>query len=129
MAIAILAERNSLAAKYATDAPNGCLFTGASSGAADPGTTGTTTTEVTTTGSPAYARKAIGGNWASATASASAVTGTATFDVPSGTTVYFAGVAVSATRGTADLRDYAAVTAQPFASQGTYAATYTYTQT
>src|SRR3954470_14238489 len=99
MAIAILAERNSLAAKYATDAPNGCLFAGASSGAADPGTTGTTTTEVTTTGSPAYARKAIGGNWASATASASAVTGTATFDVPSGTTATYAGVAVASAAG------------------------------
>lgn len=122
MAIAILAERNSLAAKYALDGPNGCLFT------ADPGTTGTTTTEVTTTGSPAYARKAIGGNWASQTASASAVTGTATFDVPASTTITYAGVAASATRGTADLKDYAAVTSQNFASQGTYAATYTYTQ-
>lgn len=129
MAIAILAERNSLAAKYALDGPNGCLFTGATSGAADPGTTGTTTTEVTTTGSPAYARKAIGGNWATQTASASAVTGTATFDVPSGATIWFAGVVASATRGTADLKDYAAVTSQPFGSQGTYAATFTFTVT
>lgn len=123
MAISILAQRNALASRYATEAPNGCLFT------ADPGTTGaTTSTEVTTTGSPAYARKAIGGNWASATASASAVTGTATFDVPSGTTVTHAGVAVSATRGTADLRDSVAITSQAFSSQGTYAVTFTYTQ-
>lgn len=123
MPIQILAERNSLAAKYATDAPNGCLFN------ADPGTTGTTTTELPASGSPAYGRKAIGGNWASATASASAVTGSATFDVPAGQTVTHAGVAVSATRGTADLRDYSTVTPQTFASQGTYTVAFTYTQT
>lgn len=121
--ILILAERNSLAAKYATDAPNGTLFN------ADPGTTGTVATELPASGSPAFARKAIGGGWASATASASAVTGSATFDVPAGQTVTHAGVTVSAVRGTADLRDYVAVTAQAFASQGTYTVAFTYTQT
>jgi hypothetical protein len=83
MAIAILAERNSLATKYATDAPYGALFT------ADPGTSGTATGEVTG-GSPAYARKAL--NWG--TASASAVTSAATtIDVPSGANVQYFAVA------------------------------------
>lgn len=123
MAIQILAQRNALAQTYASQAPNGALFT------SDPGTTGSTTTEVTTTGSPAYARKTLTGAWATPTASGSAITGSATFDVPSGTTVTHAGVTVGATRGTADLRDYAAVTSQAFASQGTYQVTYTYTQT
>jgi hypothetical protein len=104
------------------EAPNGFLAT------ADPGTTGTATTEVTATGSPAYARKAITGNWATGAASASSVTGSATFDVPSGTTVTHAGVAVSATRGTADVRDAGTVPSQAFASQGTYQVTFTYTQ-
>jgi hypothetical protein len=92
MAIRVLAQRNALAAQYATASPNGAIFT------ADPGTSGAATGEVTG-GSPAYARKAITGNWATATASASAVTGSATFDVASGTTVTFAGVCVSAVRG------------------------------
>jgi dihydroxyacetone kinase len=121
MAIRVLAQRNSLAAQYATAAPNGCVFT------ADPGTGGNATGEVSG-GSPAYARKAIGGNWATATASASAVTGTATFDIPASTTVTYAGVAVSATATTNDVRDSVAVTSQTFASQGTYAVTYTFTQ-
>jgi hypothetical protein len=118
MAIAVLAERNSLANKYAADAPNGALFT------ADPGTSGTVVGECTG-GSPAYARKAL--TWGSA--SASVVTSAATtFDVASGTTVTFFGVTVSSTAGTSDLRDKVAVTSQAFASQGTYVVTATYTQ-
>lgn len=117
MAIAILAQRNAMATAYGVAAPYGCLFT------ADPGTSGSVTGEVTG-GSPAYARKAI--NWGAP--AASAVTGAPVFDVPSGTTVNYAGVAVSATAGTADLRDKVAVTSQAFASQGTYTVTYTYTQ-
>ena len=117
MAISILAQRNAMATAYGAAAPYGCLFT------ADPGTSGSVTGEVTG-GSPAYARKAI--NWGAP--SASAVTGAPVFDVPSGTTVTYAGVAVSGTAGTADLRDKVAVTSQAFASQGTYTVTYTYTQ-
>ena len=117
MAIAILAQRNALATAYGTAAPNGALFT------ADPGTSGSATGEVTG-GSPAYARKSMG--WGAA--SNSAITGTATFDVPSGTTVTFFGVTASATAGTADVRDKVAVTSQAFASQGTYQVTATYTQ-
>jgi hypothetical protein len=119
MAIAVLAQRNALATAYGTNAPNGALFT------ADPGTTGTVTGELTG-GSPAYARKAL--NWGAV--AASVITSAATtFDVGSGNTVTHFGVTVSATAGTADLRDRVAVTSQAFASQGTYVVTATYTQT
>jgi len=118
MAIAVLAQRNALATQYGVAAPYGALFT------ADPGTTGSVTGEVTG-GSPAYNRKAI--SWGAA--AASAVSGAPVFDVPSGTTVTYAGVTVSVTPATADLRDRVAVTSQAFASQGTYTVTYTYTQT
>lgn len=119
MAIATLAQRNALATAYGAAAPNGALFT------ADPGTSGAATGEVTG-GSPAYARKAL--NWGAA--SASVITSAATtFDIPAGTTVTFAGNTVSATAGTADVRDKVAVTSQAFASQGTYIVTATYTQT
>lgn len=117
MAIAVLAQRNALADAYATAAPHGAIFT------ADPGTSGTATGEVTG-GSPAYARKAI--SWGAA--SASVVTGAPTFDVPSGTTVTFAGVCSTNVAGAATVRDRVAVTSQAFASQGTYTVTYTYTQ-
>lgn len=117
MPIAILAQRNALATHYGSQAPNGTLFT------ADPGTTGTVTGEVTG-GSPAFARKSMA--WGAA--SNSAISGTTTFDIPSGTTVTHFGVTVSATLGTADLRDRVAITSQAFASQGTFQITATYTQ-
>jgi hypothetical protein len=117
MAIAILAQRNAMATAYGVAAPYGTLFT------ADPGTSGTVTGEVTG-GSPAFARKAI--SWGAA--SSSAITGSPVFDIPAGTTVTYAGVAVSSTLTTADLRDKVAVTSQAFASQGTYTVTFTYTQ-
>lgn len=118
MAIAVLAQRNAMATAYGVAAPYGDLFT------ADPGTSGTVTGECTG-GSPAYARKAL--SWGAP--SASAVVGSATFDIASGTTITYAGVTVSATLATADLRDRVAITSQAFASQGTYLATFTYTQT
>lgn len=117
MAIAVLAQRNALATAYGTNAPNGALFT------ADPGTTGTATGEVTG-GSPAYARKAL--NWGAA--AASAITGTATFDVGSGVTVTYFGVTAGTTAGTADVRDRVSITSQAFASQGTFQVSATYTQ-
>lgn len=117
MAIATLAQRNALASAYGTAAPYGALFT------ADPGTSGAATGEVTG-GSPGYARKAL--SWGAA--SASAISGSATFDVPSGTTVAYFGVTASSTAATADVRDRVAVASQAFASQGTYAASATYTQ-
>ena len=113
--VATNTEKSSLATKYGTDAVYGALFT------ADPGTTGSVTGEVTG-GSPAYARKTI--TWGTATNGV--ITGTCTFDVPSGTTVTFAGVCSGLTG--ANLLDRVSVTSQTFASQGTYAVTFTYTQ-
>ncbi|NNC10708.1 hypothetical protein HII28_02245 [Planctomonas sp. JC2975] len=118
MAISILAQRNAVATAYGVAAPYGCLFT-----STGPGTSGSATNEVTG-GSPAYARKAM--SWSAP--SNSAITGAPTFDVPSGTTVTYAGVAVSATAGTADIRDATSITSQVFSSQGTYQVTFTYTQ-
>lgn len=117
MAIAVLAQRNALATAYGVAAPYGAIFT------ADPGTSGTVVGEATG-GSPAYARKAV--SWGSA--SGSAVSGAPVFDVASGTTVTYAGVAVTGTAGTSDLRDKLAVTSQGFSSQGQYTVTFTYTQ-
>lgn len=118
MAIRNVTQRNAMATAYGAAAPYGALFTG------DPGVADAATNEVTG-GSPAYARKAL--NWG--TAATSAITGTATFDVPSGTTVTYFGVTVLGTAGVANVRDSVAVTSQAFASQGTYAVTATYTQT
>jgi hypothetical protein len=117
VAIQILAQRNAMATAYGVAAPNATAFT------ADPGTSGTVTGECTG-GSPAFARKSAG--WGAA--AASVITGAPIFDVASGQTLTFVGVTVGLTLGTADLRDKVAVTSQPFASQGTYAATLTYTQ-
>lgn len=113
MAIQTATQRNNLATAYGVAATHAALYTtapGASAG-----------TEVSG-GSPAYARKAI--TWGAA--SASAVSGTVTFDVPTGTTVVGAGVHTAITAGT--YLDGATVTSQAFASQGTYTLTLTYTQ-
>lgn len=120
MTIAIGAEKDSLANKYAADAPYGALFTG------DPGTTGAATNE-TSGGSPAYARKAI--SWSTSSGGAGVVTGSPTFDVASGQTITYVGVCASSTATTADVKDKTSVTSQAFASQGTYQVTFTYTQT
>ena len=118
MSVLVLAQRNALAQAYGVAAPYGSLFT-----STGPGSTGAATNECTG-GSPAFARKAL--SWAAP--SASAIVGTATFDVAAGTTLTYAGVTVSATLATADVRDAVAITNQTMASQGTYAATMTYTQ-
>lgn len=116
MPIRNASTRNVMATAYGADNPYGALFT------ADPGTADAATGEVTG-GSPAYARKAL--NWG--TAASSAIVSAATpFDVPSGTTITYFGVA-SATTG-ATVGDSVAVTSQAFASQGTYTVTATYTQ-
>lgn len=109
-------ELNSLATKAGTDFAFAALFT------ADPGLSGTATGEVTG-GSPAYARKAL----TFGAASGGVVTASATFDVPAGTTVTFAGVA-SASSG-ANILGRAAVTSQTFATQGQYLLTVTFTET
>lgn len=117
MAIRNLTQRNAMATAYGAAAPYGALFT------ADPGTTDTATGEVTG-GSPAYARKAL--NWGAP--AASAVTGTAVFDVPASTTVTYFAVTSSNVAGASTVRDSVAVTSQAFSSQGTYTVTVTYTQ-
>lgn len=114
MAIATTVEKNSLATQYGSDSLYAALFT------ADPGTTGTVVGEVTG-GSPAYARKAI--TWS--TASGGVVNGTVTFDVPTGTTLTYAGVCSGLTGS--NLLDRVLVTSQSFVAQGTYALTLTFT--
>ena len=118
MAIRTVAEKNSLATKYGVDSPFGTMFT------ADPGITGAATGEVTG-GTPAFARKAI--NWGAP--SNGVITGTATFDIPTGATLTYSGVCVSSVLATADVRDSTTVPSQNYASQGTYLATFTFTQT
>lgn len=121
MTIQVTSEKNSLCDKYKADAPNGALFSGTPGG----GTPGNATNEITG-GSPAYARKAC--TWG--TSSGGAIVGAgSTFDVASGTTVTFFGVAASLTATTNDIKDWASVTSQAFGSQGQYTITPTYTQT
>lgn len=117
MAIRNITQRNAMATAYGAAAPYGALFT------SDPGTADAATGEVTG-GSPAYARKAL--SWGAA--ASSAITGTATFDVPASTTVTYFGVCSTNVAAAATVRDSAAVTSQAFSSQGTYAVTATYTQ-
>lgn len=113
MAIQTTTEKNNLATQYGTNAAYAALYTTA------PGATAGTEP---TGGSPAYARKPI--SWGAA--SGGVVTGTVTFDVPTGVTIVGAGVHTAVTAGT--YLDGGAVTSQNFASQGTYALTLTYTQ-
>lgn len=111
--------RSTLATSYKTAAVAGALFS------ADPGATGTVTGELTG-GAPAYARVTL--SWGTVTNGVVSTTATP-FNVASGSTVAYFGVASTATAGTADLQDSVAVTSQAFASQGTYTVTATYTQT
>lgn len=75
-------------------------------------------------GSPAFARKQFtaGGAWSAS--SGGATSASVTFDIPAGTTVVGAGVHSAVTAGT--YYDGAAVTSQPFVSQGTYAVTFNF---
>jgi hypothetical protein len=118
MAIRNLTMRNALATAYKNAAIAGALFS------ADPGTGGAATGEISG-GAPAYARVTIVWN----TVANSATTSNAIpFNVGSGSTVAYFGVATSATATTADVQDSVAVTSQTFNSQGTYTVTATYTQ-
>lgn len=114
MAIQTAQGKENLAVAYGTNATHGAVYTtapGASAGTEPSG------------GSPAYARKAL--TWAPGTVDG-VVTATATFDIPSGTTVVGVGLHTALTAGT--YLDGASVTSQTFASQGTYQVTFTYTQ-
>src|SRR3954451_110980 len=112
MAVQTAAMRDILANAYHGSATFGALYSTA------PG--GTAGTELTG-GAPAYARKSL--SWATGNGGSAS----ATFDVASGSTVAGAGVHSAVTAGT--YYDGATVTSQPFNSQGTYAATFTFTVT
>lgn len=114
MAIQTNAQKETLAIAYGTAATYGAIYTTA------PGATAGTEPSG---GSPAYARKAL--TWVPGS-SDGVNTVTVTFDVPSGVTIVGVGVHTALTGGT--YLDGATVTSQAFASQGTYAVTFTYTQ-
>lgn len=113
MAIQTTAEKNSLATKYGADALFGAVYTtapGASAGTEPSG------------GTPAYARKSL--SWGAPTNGV--VSATATFDIPSGATIVGVGLHTAVTAGT--YLDGASISSQAFASQGTLAVTFSYTQ-
>lgn len=110
MAINTVAARNLLCDAYKAACTHAALFNAAGGGSAGTEPTG---------GSPAYARKAI--TWG--TSSGGSVTGTCTFDVPTGFSVAGFGL-FSALAGT--YHDGGSLTTQAFASQGTYALTITF---
>jgi hypothetical protein len=111
MAIQTAAMRNILETAYGTAAAYGAVYTTAPGGSAGTEPSG---------GSPAYARIAL--SWTgNAPRTASAV-----FNIPAGATLVGGGVHSAVTAGT--YYDGGSVTSQPFASQGTYTLTYSYTQ-
>lgn len=114
MPIQTAAQKEFLAIAYGTNATHGAVYTTA------PGATAGTEP---TGGSPAYARKPL--TWAPGTVDG-VITATATFDIPAGATIIGAGVHSALTGGT--YLDGGSITSQPFASQGTFQFTFTYTQ-
>jgi hypothetical protein len=118
MAIQTAAMKNILSNAYKGAATYAALFTSAPTGGVYP-TAGTEPSG----GSPAYARILI--SWGSS--SSGVVSGTATFNVPTGVTIQGAGLFDAVTAGT--YYDGVQVTSQAFASQGTYALTVTFTET
>lgn len=113
MASMTTAEANLAATNFSTNYPWASLYTTAPTQSA-------AGTEVTG-GSPAYARKSV--TWGAA--SGGVITGTCSFDVPTGTTVVGLGMNSLATAGVYGWG--ATVTSQTYSSQGTYAATITVT--
>lgn len=114
MAILVDSMRQLVANAYGTNAPFGSLRTAAP--------TGQTPGAEVTGGAPAYARKAL--SWSSG--STGTITASATYDVPSGTTVVAGGIESAVSAGT--YRDHVPLTSQAFSSQGTLTVNYTYTQ-
>ena len=113
MAIQTAAMKNILSDAYKGAATYGAVYTTAPGGSAGTEPSG---------GSPAYARKSL--SWSAS--SGGVTSATATFDIPTGTTIVGAGVHSAVTAGT--YYDGGSVSSQAFASQGTYAVTFTYTQ-
>lgn len=111
MAIQTAGMKNSLAAAYKAAATHAALYTTAPGAAAGTEVTGGT-----------YARKPL--TWG--TPANGVVTATAVFDVPAGTTLAGAGLHDAATAG--NYLDGAAVTAQNFATAGTYTLSLTFTE-
>jgi hypothetical protein len=110
MAIQTAALRLSLATAYGTACPYGAVYTTAPGGSAGTEPSG---------GSPAYARKPL--TWSGANPNVAS----GTFDIPASTTIVGAGLHSALTAGVYE--DGVAVTSQAFASQGTYAVTFTTT--
>jgi len=113
MAIQTAAMRKALATAYGSSAPYGAVYTTAPGAAAGTEPSG---------GSPAYARKALTWSAPVTTGSTEVITSTATFDIPAGTTALGAGLHSAATGGT--YMDGGSLTSQAFASQGTFAITF-----
>lgn len=113
MAIQTATQKENLAIAYGTNATFGAVYTTAPGGTAGTEPSG---------GAPAYARKSL--TWSGGTVDGVA-TATATFDIPSGTTIVGVGLHTAVTAGT--YLDGATVTSQAFASQGTYTVTFTIT--
>lgn len=113
MAIQTTTEKNSLASKYAADGLYGAVYTTAAGATAGTEPTG---------GTPAYARLPL--SWGAPVNGVA--TATATFNIPAGTTIVSGGLHTAATGG--NYLDGGAITSQTFASQGTFAVTFTYTQ-
>ena len=111
MAIKTATQRQALANAYAAAALYGAIYS---------------IVPDTASGTQIGTRKAL--TWSAATddGTKATVTATAVFDVTAGTTVAGAGVHSATTAG---YLDGGAVTAQPFNSDGTYTATFTYSQT
>ena len=80
---------------------------------------GSGSTGEVTGGSPAYARKAV--TWNAAAAGSKAISGTAVFDVPSGTTIRRVGLFSAVTGGT--YFGDAEITDETYGGQGTYTVT------
>lgn len=114
MAIKTVAQRNSLAAKYAADVTHAALFT------SDPGGTGSVAGEVV---GGTYARQPI--SWSAP--SNGVITASVTFDVPAGVTITHGGGCSAATGAT--LRDVDDLDApQQFNTAGQYTLALSYTQ-
>lgn len=113
MAIATAAMKNLLSDAYKAAALYGAVYTTAPGGTAGTEPSG---------GSPAYARKSL--TWSAS--SGGVTSATATFDIPTGTTVVGVGVHSAATAGT--YYDGVTITSQAFSSQGTLTVTFTFTE-
>lgn len=120
MAIQTDVQKNNTRAGYTGAATHGFLATAAPPG----GASQAATNELTASGSPAYARKAL--TWSAG--AAGVATASAVYDVYSGVTVTHAGVASSITVAAATVLDFTTVTSQAFSSQGTYTVNYTFTE-